>query len=201
MITDFLKRTAALVLFLLSLPLLAFISVVVKLTSRGPFIFQQKRAGKNKKPFVFYKVRTMVERAEALKKGLRNLNEADGPVFKIRNDPRYTRVGKFLSHTGLDELPQLLNIVKGEMDFVGPRPLPIEEAKKVPKKYQERFRILPGMTSPWIVEGAHKLSFSRWMKLDIDYAKNKSLLGDLNIFAKTAFVIIGLIIKKILKDD
>jgi lipopolysaccharide/colanic/teichoic acid biosynthesis glycosyltransferase len=92
-------------------------------------------------------------------------------------------------------------VIKGEMDFVGPRPLPVEEAKKVPNKYSKRFDVLPGMTSPWIVEGAHKLSFSRWMALDVEYAKKKNILTDIKIFFDTLFVIMGLIIKKTKKDD
>ena len=110
------------------------IGLIVKIFSIGPVLFKQNRAGKFKKPFIIYKFRTMVTDAEKLKEAITNLNEADGPVFKIKNDPRYTLIGKFLAHTGLDELPQLINIVKGEMSFVGPRPLPINEANKIPKK-------------------------------------------------------------------
>jgi lipopolysaccharide/colanic/teichoic acid biosynthesis glycosyltransferase len=196
---NFFKKLTALTLLTISTPILLLIYLAVKLTSKGPFIFVQRRAGKGKRPFYFYKIRTMVVDAERLKKSVYHLNEADGPVFKIRHDPRYTGVGKFLSHSGLDELPQLINIIKGEMDFVGPRPLPVTEAQKVPAKYKSRFDVLPGMTSPWIVEGAHSLSFAEWMKLDIEYAKNKNIFNDVKIFTKTLFVIMRLIIRSLLK--
>lgn len=137
----------------------------------------------------------MIINAENLKHKITNLNEADGPVFKIRNDPRYTRIGKFLSHTGLDEMPQLVNIIKGEMDFVGPRPLPVKEAEKIPKKFEKRFSVLPGMTSPWIVRGAHSLTFDQWMKLDLDYVDKKIFLYDIQIFFETLKIVILLIIK------
>lgn len=193
------KRSIALLMLLFCTPILAFLYVAVKLTSRGPFIFKQLRAGKDKIPFTFLKIRTMVEDAEKIKPTLAKLNEANGPVFKIRNDPRYTKLGKFLSHTGLDELPQLVNIIKGEMDFVGPRPLPVEEAKKIPKSYALRFEVLPGMTSPWIVKGAHKMSFEKWMRLDVNYARGKNPVGDVKIFLQTLFVIIRLITRKLLE--
>ncbi len=162
--------------------------------SQGPFIFEQKRAGKNKKPFTLYKIRTMVVNAENIKSKISNLNEADGPVFKIKNDPRYTKIGKFLSHTGLDEIPQLINVIKGEMDFVGPRPLPVDEANKVPKKYERRFSILPGITSLWIIRGAHNLTFDQWMKLDMEYVVKKSISYDSEIFLTTLKRVIFLII-------
>lgn len=173
--------------------------MIVKLDSQGPFIFKQRRAGKNKKPFLMYKIRTMIVGAERLKSKIYHLNEADGPVFKIRNDPRYTRVGKVLSHTGLDELPQLINIIKGEMDFAGPRPLPLDEAKKIPEKFNERFSVLPGMTSLWILSGAHKLRFNQWMKLDIEYVRSKNLINDIKISLKTVVFIFRLIVDKIRK--
>lgn len=191
-----LERLFALILFILFLPLLVIFYIIVKLTSRGPFIFKQLRAGKKKKPFWIYKIRTMVEEAEDLRLKIQDLNEAEKPVFKIHNDPRYTKFGRFLAHMALDELPQLINIIKGEMSFVGPRPLPIEEAKKVPKKYQARFSVLPGMTSLWIVRGADHSSFEKWMKLDMDYINNKSLLLDLKILILTGGLILKLLIKK-----
>ena len=143
----------------------------------------------------------MVEEAEVLKDKYRHLNEADGPVFKIRHDPRYTKIGKFLAHTGLDEIPQLINIVKGEISFVGPRPLPVEEGLKVPKIYEKRFSILPGITSAWIVKGAHKLTFDQWMRLDLEYVKNKSFWYDIKILTSTAILILKLIIYKLLRKD
>lgn len=146
-----------------------------------------------------YKIRTMVEDAETLKEKYRHLNEADDPVFKIYDDPRYTKVGKWLARIGLDELPQLINIIKGEMSFVGPRPLPVEEAIKVPKKYEKRFSVLPGITSPWVVAGTDHSSFERWMERDLEYVKKKSLFYDLKIIIKTAFLIFRLVIENLLK--
>jgi len=140
--------------------------------------------------FWIFKIRTMVEDAESLKLKVKRLNEADGPVFKIRNDPRYTHVGAFLSHIALDELPQLINIVRGEMAFVGPRPLPKKEALAVPKKYGKRFSVLPGMTSSWIVAGAHSLTFKKWMELDCTYVKEHSILGDIKILLCTVGIIL-----------
>lgn len=132
-----------------------------------------------------YKFRTMVVGAENKKKKLMPYNEADGPVFKITNDPRYTKLGKALAHTGLDELPQLVNVISGQMSLVGPRPLPIDEAKKVPDKYKERFSVLPGITSSWIVKGSHKMAFDDWMKLDLDYIDNWSIAMDIRVLLMT----------------
>lgn len=179
------QRLIALLLFMLSLLWLAILYVLVKLDSAGPFVFKQLRAGKHKKPFWLYKIRTMVRNAEQLKSKIQHLNEADGPVFKIRQDPRYTRIGKWLSHLALDECLQFLNVIKGEMALVGPRPLPIDEANQIPEKYQTRFSVLPGITSTWIVQGAHQLDFKKWMKLDCDYVKNHSSKLDFQIFVKT----------------
>lgn len=190
------KRILALILLIITSPLL-LLFLIIKLSETGPFIFKQKRAGKNNKPFWIYKIRTMVINAENLKHKIENLNEVDGPVFKVHNDPRYTKIGRFLSHTGLDELPQLINIIKGEMDFVGPRPLPVAEAELVTKKYQERLSVLPGITSPWILQGAHKLSFKEWMESDMDYIKKKSLWYDSIQLTKTFLLISSFIYKNL----
>lgn len=183
-------RLISLILFILTLPLYPIIFVAIKLNSPGPFIFRQKRTGKNKKTFTMYKFRTMVNNAEELKIKLMKRNEASGPVFKIRNDPRYTSTGKILARTALDELPQLINVIKGEMAFVGPRPLPVAESKQTSVKYDKRFSILPGLTSPWVVSGGHNLSFDQWMKLDCDYAKNKNLWLDISVIAKTVLLLL-----------
>jgi len=188
------QRLIALTLLVILSPFLLTLYILVKLTSKGPFIFKQKRAGKGKKPFYIYKIRTMVVDAENLKSKIKNLNEADGPAFKIARDPRYTKFGRFLARAGLDELLQLVNIVKGEMAFVGPRPLPIAEAKKVPKKYDRRFSVLPGITSLWVVEGTDHHDFDRWMKLDLEYVKKKSLWYDLKVSVKTVFLLFKLIV-------
>jgi len=173
-------------LFLLVLaPLIALIAALVRLSSKGPVIFKQKRVGIMKKIFTMYKFRTMYLGAGRRQKEFLFLNEANGPVFKITNDPRYTKFGKLLAHTGLDELPQLVNVISGQMSLVGPRPLPIDEAKKVPDKYKERFSVLPGITSSWIVKGSHKMAFDDWMKLDLDYIKDWSLWRDIRILYLT----------------
>jgi len=185
-----LEKLLALFLLILFSPLLVILYIVVKFTSKGPFFFKQLRAGKNKKPFWIYKIRTMVEEAEKLKEKLKHLNQADGPVFKIYNDPRFTKVGQFLAKIGIDELPQLINILKDEMSFVGPRPLPLDEAKKVPKKYEKRFSISPGIFSSWVAEGAFHNDFKKWMELDLKDVENKSLWYDLKIIIRSlAFVL------------
>ncbi len=180
------QRVLALFLFILLLPFFGVLGIILKIQNGGTLIFEQKRMGKDGKPFTMYKIRTMVVGAEKLKKKYLDLNEADGPVFKIRKDPRLTKVGKILTRTAADEFPQLINVVKGEMSIVGPRPLPWNEAKKVPKKYGGRFSVLPGITSSWIVKGSHNLTFKEWMELDIDYVSNHTVLQDLSIIIVTA---------------
>ena len=189
------QRLIALFLLIFSSPFLAVMYIVVRITSNGPFIFQQIRLGKDKKPFIIYKIRTMEENAEIKKQKLLSLNERTGPVFKIRNDPRFTKVGKILSRSGLDELPQLINIVKGDMVFVGPRPFPIDESEKIPRNYDKRFDVLPGITSSWVTQGPDRLSLAEWMRLDCKYVENKNWTTDLNIGIKTTLLIIRFILK------
>src|SRR3989344_4496268 len=175
------ERFIAFLLLIFLSPFILILWILVSLFSPGPFLFVQKRTGKNFKTFFIYKIRTMKDNSEKMKDRYMSLNEADGPVFKIRNDPRLTRAGKILSRTGLDEIMQLINIVKGEMSFVGPRPLPVEEAKKVPRKFRLRFSVKPGLTSLWIIRGAHSLTFSQWMESDLEYVKKKSTLLNMYI--------------------
>lgn len=182
-------RVLALILLCIVAPIFVLVGLVILIDSGWPIFFWQKRMGKDKKPFWIWKFRTMVMNAPYLQSKFSKLNEADGPVFKIRNDPRYTRFGKWLSWSGLDELPQLINVLKGEMALVGPRPLPIKEALKVPQKYTKRFEVLPGITSSWVASGAHNLSFKEWMELDLEYIKEQKLLNDIKIIAKTILVI------------
>src|SRR3990167_2215328 len=195
--TNFPERILEGVLLVLSFPVFALLWMLVNLEDGGPLLFKQKRLGKGRKPFLIYKVRTMVVGAENLQRKYKGLNEADTPVFKIYNDPRYTHLGKFLAHTGLDELPQLINIVKGEMKFIGPRPLPVYEAVKVPKRYSLRFSVLPGITSFWIVEGAHNLSFARWMELDIKQIEEGNLILNLSIFTRTALLVLNSFLRRV----
>lgn len=184
------QRLVAFVLFLLFSPIFLLCAFIIRVSSPGPFLFTQKRLGKNKKEFLIYKMRTMREDAEKIKDLYKALNETTGPVFKIHNDPRYTPIGKLLSHTGIDELPQLINIIKGEMAFVGPRPLPVKEALAVPKKYHKRFTVLPGITSLWVIKGTHQLPFEEWMKLDLWYVEHRSMMVDMKIAGITMILLL-----------
>lgn len=193
------EKLVAFSLLIFCLPFLGIVYIAVKLEDGGSLIFKQKRCGKDKRTFVLYKIRTMVEGAEELKKKYKHLNEADGPVFKIREDPRYTKVGRLLAHTGFDEIPQLINIIKGEMAFVGPRPLPLDEAKEVPNRYKKRFDVLPGITSSWVIKGTHSLSFKKWMELDLEDVENKGLFYNIYILFRTGILILREIFKKLKK--
>jgi len=193
----FLERLLALFLLIFLSPLFVILYILVKFISQGPFLFKQLRAGKNKKPFWIYKIRTMVENAEDLKEKIKHLNQADGPVFKVYDDPRFTKIGRFLAKIGIDELPQLINIVKGQMSFVGPRPLPLDEAKKIPKKYEKRFLVLPGIFSSWVAYGAFHNDFKKWMELDLKDVENKSFWYDLKIVIKSFGFVLKLIIRSV----
>ena len=185
----FLKRVfdLALVAVLLALgsPLLLGIAILVRLTSPGPVIYRQLRCGLNGRKFWLYKFRSMYADAEQDQSLLAYLNERDGPVFKIARDPRVTPLGKFLRKTSLDELPQLFNILKGEMSFVGPRPPVPQEVAQYEKWQRRRLRMKPGLTCLWALEGRDKLNFARWMKLDMDYIDHWSLGLDFKILLRT----------------
>jgi exopolysaccharide biosynthesis polyprenyl glycosylphosphotransferase len=176
--------SALLLLFLL--PFLATVAIAIKLTSPGPVFFFQERIGVNKRRFRIVKFRTMVPNAEKLMPGLEEKNEVSGPVFKIRNDPRITRIGKFLRRSSIDELPQLLNVLKGEMSLVGPRPLPVRDYEGFNEDWQRRrFSVKPGITCLWQVNGRNGISFDQWMLLDLQYLDEWSLWLDLKILART----------------
>jgi exopolysaccharide biosynthesis polyprenyl glycosylphosphotransferase len=178
--------TFSLGLIVLLSPLLLLVALALKLSSPGPILFTQDRVGYNKRRFLLYKFRTMVQDAEKLQAELETLNEAAGPVFKIKNDPRITRIGKFLRKTSLDELPQLFNVVKGDMSLVGPRPLPLRDYEGFDKDWQRRrFSVRPGITCLWQVSGRSGISFDEWMQLDIQYIDQWSLWLDIKILAKT----------------
>lgn len=164
-----------------------------------PLLYRQRRIGKDGKPFLMYKFRTMVPGAEAMQQKLRNRNEADGPVFKIHDDPRFTPIGRFLSHTGLDELPQLINVLKGDMALIGPRPLPVREAKRLKAWQWQRHMVKPGIISPWILEGYHRQSFEAWMRSDIEYAKKKNIWLDITIIFRTV-ALLGTLFMRELKS-
>jgi len=181
-----------------ALPILGTVALIVAVVEGFPVFYLQKRVGKNGIPFTMYKFRTMTVGADRQQKKYLRRNEADGPVFKIRDDPRFTRTGRFLSHTGLDELPQLINVLRGEMALFGPRPLPTVEADKLTKWQQKRHRIKPGIISPWIFEGYHSRPFDEWMKSDIAYANEKSAWGDLVLFRKAVVFVGRLLVREVL---
>ncbi|MBN2349199.1 MAG: sugar transferase [Bacteroidales bacterium] len=173
------------ILFLLS-PLMLFIALIIKFTSQGPIIFKQERVGLRGRKFYIYKFRTMVQNAEELKKLLEKHNESSGPTFKIKNDPRITIIGRIIRKTGLDELPQLFNVLKGEMSLIGPRPPIPAEVEKYERWQLRRLSVKPGITCTWqIIPNRNEVLFDKWMKLDIQYIENWSLKKDLLLFFKT----------------
>jgi exopolysaccharide biosynthesis polyprenyl glycosylphosphotransferase len=167
------------------LPLAGFIALAIKCDSPGPAIFRQQRIGKDGRRFTTYKFRTMVPDAEARKAELAQLNEADGPIFKIRNDPRQTRIGRFLRRSSLDELPQLWNVLRGEMSLVGPRPQLPDEVAQSDEWHHRRLEVKPGLTGLWQVLGRSDTSFDEMVRLDIYYAENWSPGMDLRILLET----------------
>ena len=175
---------ASLVL-LLVWPLLLLIAAAVKLTSHGPVLFCQRRSGRGGRPFVMYKFRTMVADAEAKKAELLRHNEQDGPAFKLKNDPRVTRLGRFLRTTSLDELPQVFNVLKGEMSIVGPRPLPCGETDRCQGWHRRRLMATPGITCIWQVRGRCRVSFNEWMRMDVTYVRTWSLRQDVQLVLET----------------
>lgn len=191
----FLKRTIDIVCSLVGLvilsPVLIIVSILIKLESDGPIIFSQDRIGYNGKEFKMYKFRSMVVNAEELKKKLSEKNEMSGPMFKMKNDPRVTKVGKFIRKTSIDELPQLINILKGEMSLVGPRPSLPKEVKEFEPWMMERLEVKPGLTCYWQVSGRNDIDFEDWMKLDIKYVRERSFWVDIKLIFKTFFVLFG----------
>lgn len=167
-------------------PLLAFVALLIKMTSKGPVLFRQERVGLNKRRFLIYKFRTMVLDAEARLAQLEKFNEVSGPVFKIKKDPRITPVGMWLRRASIDELPQLFNVLKGDMSLVGPRPLPVRDVQGFGEDWQRRrFCVRPGITCLWQVQGRSAIEFDQWMELDLQYLDQWSLWLDLKILART----------------
>jgi exopolysaccharide biosynthesis polyprenyl glycosylphosphotransferase len=175
----------AAVLLLLLLPILVLIMMAIKLTSRGPIFFWQRRMGLHGRSFTIIKFRTMVVNAPQQREELSKYSDTDGFAFKIKGDPRVTPVGRFLRKYYLDELPQLWNVLIGEMSLVGPRPLPLEEANSKEWWQYRRLSMLPGLTCLWQVNGAHKLSFKRWMELDLEYIDRWSVMLDIRLILAT----------------
>ena len=184
-----LKRTfdlvfATLGLILLS-PVLLAIAIAVRLSSRGPVIYRSVRPGMAGKPFYCFKFRTMRDHADQIQDDLEPLNEQSGALFKIRHDPRLTKVGRFLRRFSLDELPQLVNVVRGEMSLVGPRPLPMRDFERLEEWHKKRYLVLPGITGLWQVSGRSELDFDDLVRLDFLYLERWSIFLDLSILLKT----------------
>jgi exopolysaccharide biosynthesis polyprenyl glycosylphosphotransferase len=176
----------SLVFLILFSPVFLAAAVAIFFTSEGPIFYLQERVGLNKRRFRMYKFRTMLPNAEKMMDQLERLNEASGPVFKIKNDPRITRVGKILRRTSVDELPQLLNVLRGDMSLVGPRPLPVRDYEGFSEDWQRRrFSVRPGITCLWQIAGRNSIPFEQWMRLDLQYVDEWSLWLDLKILART----------------
>ncbi len=187
--------SGALVGLILLAPVILFIAVLIRIENRGPVLFRQLRRGYRGRLFRMIKFRTMTADAEQRLGELENSNEsAGGVLFKLRNDPRVTRLGSFLRRHSLDELPQLINVLTGDMSLVGPRPLQIRDSEKLqerdPDAYARRLEVMPGLTGPWQVGGRSEVDYQRMVELDVEYARNWSIGGDLVIIAKTVFVVL-----------
>ena len=182
-----------LLLVLTVIPVLPLIALLVKLTSPGPVLFRQSRSGLNGSPFTIYKFRTMVTNAEQIKHELEAMNEMRGPVFKVTKDPRITPIGKWLRRFSVDELPQLLNVLWGEMSLVGPRPLPVDEIRRMSDlAHRRRLSVKPGLTCLWQVSGRNQiLDFKDWVRLDLEYIDNWSLWLDFKILLRTIPAVFG----------
>lgn len=176
----------------LAAPIMLVIAVALRLSSRGPVIFTQERCGLGGRRFRFFKFRTMVEGAEDQRASLTHLNEMRGPVFKISRDPRITRLGAILRTTSLDELPQLWNVLRGEMSLVGPRPPMPDEVAIYDSRQSQRLAVVPGITGLWQVSGRSTINdFETWLELDLAYVRGWSLWLDFRILAKTVVVVIS----------
>ncbi len=191
----FVKRTADIVLSLTGMivlsPLFAVIAAAVAMEGEGGVIFSQKRAGWKNRPFTMYKFRTMVKNAAALRDEMERYNELDGPAFKMKNDPRVTKVGRFLRKTSLDELPQLFNVLKGDMSLVGPRPLPTYESEKCTEEQLQRLLVKPGITCYWQACGRNDVSFDEWMEMDLRYINEQSVGTDVKILLQTVKAVLS----------
>lgn len=180
---------ASVALLILSLPML-ITALLIRLESHGPALFWQYRLGENGVPFRFWKFRSMVRNAEEVREQLLTSNEAQGPIFKIRRDPRITRVGRWIRKTSLDETPQLFHVLQGKMSLVGPRPPLPEEVENYEPWQRERLDVRPGLTCIWQISGRSDIPFERWVELDIIYVRTRSLLLDLKILLLTPWAVI-----------
>lgn len=172
-------------------PLFLIVGILIKLESKGPVIFSQERIGKDGNVFKMHKFRSMVVNAEELKEKLHHKNEMSGPMFKMKDDPRITNIGKFIRKTSVDELPQLFNVLKGDMSLVGPRPSLPKEVEEFDNWMMRRLQVKPGLTCYWQVSGRNDIDFEDWMKLDIKYVRERSTFVDIKLIFKTFFVLFG----------
>lgn len=192
----FLKRSLDILASLAGLivlsPLFLIVALAIKIEDpKGSVFFSQQRCGKDNKLFPMYKFRSMVSNAEELLEELKEMNEMDGPVFKIKEDPRITKVGKFIRKTSIDELPQLLNVLKGDMSLVGPRPAIPHEVAEYNEYQIQRLLVKPGITCIWQVSGRNTIGFDEWIEMDLEYIKTRSFLLDLKLIFKTVGVLFG----------
>jgi lipopolysaccharide/colanic/teichoic acid biosynthesis glycosyltransferase len=176
---------ASLALIIAALPLMIAVAIAVRLSSPGPVLFSQIRVGKNGSRFRMFKFRTMVDGAHLLHEDVRHLNQCDGPALKISCDPRLHALGAFLRRSSIDELPQLWNVLRGEMSLVGPRPALPDEVQRYEQPYRERLSVTPGLTGLWQVSGRANVPFRRWMAMDVWYVRNWSPLVDLALILRT----------------
>jgi exopolysaccharide biosynthesis polyprenyl glycosylphosphotransferase len=182
----FLDLCGSAVLLIALAPLLAVVALLIKLDSPGPVLFTQQRVGLNRRRFTLFKFRTMAAGADKQQAILERLNEAQGPVFKIKDDPRITRIGRFLRRYSIDESPQLWNVLKGEMSLVGPRPLPVRDIERIDTQWHKRrLSMKPGVTCLWQVNGRSDVSFDHWVRMDLEYIDKWSLGLDMKILLKT----------------
>ena len=173
-------------------PLLIIVALAIKIEDpKGSIFFSQQRCGKDNKLFPMYKFRSMVSNAEELLEELMEHNEMDGPVFKIKDDPRITRVGKFIRKTSIDELPQLFNILRGDMSIVGPRPAIPHEVAEYSHYHKQRLLVKPGLTCIWQVSGRNSIGFDEWMEMDLEYIEKRNLWMDIKLIFKTVGVLFG----------
>jgi len=175
----------AAVLLVITSPLLLLAALAIKLESRGPVLYRSIRVGRGGRPFTFLKLRSMVHGADQHRHRLSHLNECDGPVFKINRDPRVTRVGRFLRVTSIDEIPQFVNVLVGQMSMVGPRPPIPEEVAQYEPWQLRRLDVRPGITCLWQISGRSRIGFQEWMRLDLEYIRRQSFALDFNILVRT----------------
>ena len=182
----------SLIAIIFLMPIFIIVAIAIKIEDpKGKIIFTQERNGVYPTTFKMYKFRSMVHNAEELLEELNNQNELTGPVFKMKEDPRITKVGKFIRKTSIDELPQLFNILKGDMSLVGPRPPIPREVEKYTEYQLQRLSVKPGLTCIWQVSGRNSIDFEQWIELDLQYIRERSILLDIKLIFKTFFVLFG----------